>query len=481
VPLHQNKRMARSLDGDALEAICVSSFTGRELQLQGVCAWFSYPAHILIWGLPVVAGTCLAFLYPGVTFLVSFVLNFFIWGQASSGAVPFVTIWLLICIWLLIFTIEMTGWTNGNSLRLKLSIPMRPRLSMASAAWKPALVSIVKLHYTCVLYWILLGTVCTRQAALLILLELVEFVTVRSRSGSTAAPFGPLFSICLQCTLKVLLQVVSMAAAAARRREDCLRTAEQRARASLPEDLQAALRDGKGRCPITRELMLDPVRTCEWRASRPGVHVYERHAIEEWLQTSSRSPCTNLLLEQRGLEPCVSTRNLVTRLIVAQPASLQLGCCERALDLAAEFAAATGRLLLSVCLWEIGIDADVQCIRGVHGGSENGEGGPAVFMWTGTWTGTFDPDSPPRRGRVTCAVLEVLPGVRPVAFVRGPDGQLSCSGMPRRGSDTRASLKRTPVGRAVVAYYPVILYVWIISSVVVLKLVSLTVPGHVFV
>ena len=276
MPLHQNKRMARSLDGDALEAICVSSFIGRELQLQGVCAWFSYPAHILIWGLPVVAGTCLAFLYPGVTFLISFVLNFFIWGQASSGAVPFVTIWLLICIWLLIFTVEMTGWTNGNSLRLKLSIPMRPRLSMASAAWKPALVSIVKLHYTCVLYWTLLGTVCTRQAALLILLELVEFVTVRSLSGSTAAPFGPLFSICLQCTLKVfsgsnpnpypnpnpktypnpypypnpnpkptpnsdqvLLQVVSMAAAAARRREDCLRTAEQRARASLPEDLQA--------------------------------------------------------------------------------------------------------------------------------------------------------------------------------------------------------------------------------------------------
>ena len=32
-----------------------------------------------------------AFLYPGITFGIFFVLNFFIWGQASSGAVPFGT------------------------------------------------------------------------------------------------------------------------------------------------------------------------------------------------------------------------------------------------------------------------------------------------------------------------------------------------------------------------------------------------------
>merc|ERR1711865_390595 len=43
-----------------------------------------------------------AFLYPGVTFVIFLVLNFFIWGQASSGAVPFGTMFALLCIWFLI-------------------------------------------------------------------------------------------------------------------------------------------------------------------------------------------------------------------------------------------------------------------------------------------------------------------------------------------------------------------------------------------
>ena len=40
-----------------------------------------------------------AFLYPGLVFILFFVLNFFIWGRGSSGAVPFGTIVALICMW----------------------------------------------------------------------------------------------------------------------------------------------------------------------------------------------------------------------------------------------------------------------------------------------------------------------------------------------------------------------------------------------
>eukprot|EP00308_Calcidiscus_leptoporus_P021395 CAMPEP_0119373146 /NCGR_PEP_ID=MMETSP1334-20130426/23659_1 /TAXON_ID=127549 /ORGANISM="Calcidiscus leptoporus, Strain RCC1130" /LENGTH=626 /DNA_ID=CAMNT_0007390823 /DNA_START=79 /DNA_END=1959 /DNA_ORIENTATION=+ len=43
-----------------------------------------------------------AFLYPGITFGIFFFLNFFIWGQASSGAVPFGTMFALLCIWFLV-------------------------------------------------------------------------------------------------------------------------------------------------------------------------------------------------------------------------------------------------------------------------------------------------------------------------------------------------------------------------------------------
>jgi len=41
----------------------------------------------------------LAFLYPGIVFGVFFVLNLFIWGQKSSGAVPFTTMFALLCLW----------------------------------------------------------------------------------------------------------------------------------------------------------------------------------------------------------------------------------------------------------------------------------------------------------------------------------------------------------------------------------------------
>merc|ERR1712232_6116 len=40
-----------------------------------------------------------AFLYPGIFFTIFFVLNLFIWGQKSSGAVPFTTMFALLCLW----------------------------------------------------------------------------------------------------------------------------------------------------------------------------------------------------------------------------------------------------------------------------------------------------------------------------------------------------------------------------------------------
>ncbi|XP_068677875.1 transmembrane 9 superfamily member 4-like [Montipora foliosa] len=41
-----------------------------------------------------------ATLYPGVISIDCFILNFFIWGQHSSGAVPFTTMLALLCMWL---------------------------------------------------------------------------------------------------------------------------------------------------------------------------------------------------------------------------------------------------------------------------------------------------------------------------------------------------------------------------------------------
>merc|ERR1712066_973116 len=40
-----------------------------------------------------------AFLYPGIFFVIFFVLNLFIWGQKSSGAVPFSTMFALLILW----------------------------------------------------------------------------------------------------------------------------------------------------------------------------------------------------------------------------------------------------------------------------------------------------------------------------------------------------------------------------------------------
>jgi len=42
---------------------------------------------------------CTAFLYPGTVFVIFFVLDLFIWGTHSSGAVPFGTMFALLVLW----------------------------------------------------------------------------------------------------------------------------------------------------------------------------------------------------------------------------------------------------------------------------------------------------------------------------------------------------------------------------------------------
>jgi transmembrane 9 superfamily protein 2/4 len=79
-----------------------------------------------------------AFLYPGITFMIFFVLNFFIWGQASSGAVPFGTMFALLCIWFLIsFPLVWVGVWLGYRREFKdppVKTNMVPRV-IPSQAW----------------------------------------------------------------------------------------------------------------------------------------------------------------------------------------------------------------------------------------------------------------------------------------------------------------------------------------------------------
>jgi hypothetical protein len=57
-------------------------------------------------------------------------------------------------------------------------------------------------------------------------------------------------------------------------------------------------------CPITCELMDDPVKVCDG-------FIYDRDAIEEWFQMHDTSPMTNLKLENKTLTPDHTTANLV--------------------------------------------------------------------------------------------------------------------------------------------------------------------------
>ena len=53
-------------------------------------------------------------LYPTIVFGMGFFLNFFIWGEHSSGAVPFTTMLALLCMWFGIsFPLVFAGFYFG--------------------------------------------------------------------------------------------------------------------------------------------------------------------------------------------------------------------------------------------------------------------------------------------------------------------------------------------------------------------------------
>jgi len=77
-------------------------------------------------------------LFTGVIFSIFFILNFFVWGEKSSGAVPFGTMFALLCIWFLIsFPLVWVGVWLGYRRELKdppVKTNMVPRV-IPSQAW----------------------------------------------------------------------------------------------------------------------------------------------------------------------------------------------------------------------------------------------------------------------------------------------------------------------------------------------------------
>lgn len=61
-------------------------------------------------------------------------------------------------------------------------------------------------------------------------------------------------------------------------------------------------------CPITQELMLDPVIACDG-------HTYERRAIDEWLRQHNTSPLTSQQLENRTLLPSHTLKRMIREFI----------------------------------------------------------------------------------------------------------------------------------------------------------------------
>ena len=57
-------------------------------------------------------------------------------------------------------------------------------------------------------------------------------------------------------------------------------------------------------CKITEELMRDPVCTADGQT-------YEREAIEEWLEGHDTSPATNLVFENKRLNPNIALRSAI--------------------------------------------------------------------------------------------------------------------------------------------------------------------------
>ena len=68
-------------------------------------------------------------------------------------------------------------------------------------------------------------------------------------------------------------------------------------------------------CPITGEVMEDPVTTADG-------HVYERAAIAQWLRNHDTSPVTNAQLPNRVLSPAHALRQLIQEFVAANPEAL---------------------------------------------------------------------------------------------------------------------------------------------------------------
>ena len=65
-------------------------------------------------------------------------------------------------------------------------------------------------------------------------------------------------------------------------------------------------------CPITQDLMADPVFTSDG-------HTYERHAIEEWLHEHETSPNTGERLRHKEVAPNVMARGLISAWLQEHP------------------------------------------------------------------------------------------------------------------------------------------------------------------
>ena len=82
-----------------------------------------------------------------------------------------------------------------------------------------------------------------------------------------------------------------------------VRAATAAARPEVPEQFV---------CPITGEIMEDPVMTADG-------HAYDRDAIAQWLQSHDTSPITNAQLAHRDLAPAHALRQLIEEFVAANP------------------------------------------------------------------------------------------------------------------------------------------------------------------
>jgi len=79
------------------------------------------------------------------------------------------------------------------------------------------------------------------------------------------------------------------------------------------------------RCPITREVMFNPVVA-------PDGHTYERKAIEEWLRRNGTSPVTRQPIKRGALTPNRALKGLIKRWVERRTAQLKNPTTQRAIN-----------------------------------------------------------------------------------------------------------------------------------------------------